>query len=321
MTGELPPLVVVLGATATGKTGLSLELAGQLNGEIINADSRQIYRGMDIGTAKATPAQRSAVPHHLLDIVNPDENPGLAEYQARAYQTINAIHTRGNVPILVGGTGQYITAVVEGWLIPRIPPNHYLRRELEDFARRHGSSALYERLVQVDAAAAAIIHPNNIRRVIRALEVYLEGGTPISELQRKHLPPYRILTIGLQMQREPLYARADKRVDDMMAAGFLEEVKSLLARGYSRDLPSMSSVGYAELAAHLLDNISLDEAVQKTKYNTHHFIRRQEVWFRGHDTGILWHNVEELNIAELIITLRNWIGGKDIGGFSTSCRG
>lgn len=309
LTGNLPPLPVILGATATGKTGLSITLAQHLRGEIINADSRQIYRRMDIGTAKATPEQRATVPHHLLDFVNPDENPGLAEYQEMAYRAIDEVHARGNLPLLVGGTGQYLTAVVEGWSIPRVPPNYTLRAELEDYARLQGQQALHNRLVQVDAEAASAIHPNNIRRVVRALEVYMESGTPISELQRKKPPPYRILTIGLQMNRDRLYERADKRVDMMMDEGFLDEVRDLLAQGYTRDLPSMSSLGYAELAAHLLDGMPLAEAVQKTKYNTHDFIRRQEVWFRGHDTGILWHNVEEMDVERLLSTLRHWTGG------------
>src|SRR5688572_249594 len=173
LTGKLPPLVVILGATASGKTGLSLVLAKHLRGEIVNADSRQIYRGMDIGTAKATPQQQQTVPHHLLDIVNPDENPGLAEYQELTYRTIEAIQARGSLPLLVGGTGQYITAVVEGWSIPRVPPNMALRAELEDFAQQQGQHALHQRLVQVDAEAASAIHPNNTRRIIRALEVYM----------------------------------------------------------------------------------------------------------------------------------------------------
>jgi tRNA dimethylallyltransferase len=309
LTGKLPPLVVILGATASGKTSLSLTLAKHLRGEIVNADSRQIYRGMDIGTAKATPAQQQAVPHHLLDLVNPDENPGLAEYQALAYRTIEAIQARGSLPVLVGGTGQYITAVVEGWSIPRVQPNLALRAELEDFAQQQGQQALHQRLAQVDAEAASAIHPNNTRRIIRALEVYLESGTPFSELQRKTPPPYRILTIGLHMNRERLYERADRRVDEMIQAGFVDEVRGLLAQSYTRDLPSMTSLGYAELAAHLLDNVPLEEAIQKTKYNTHDFIRRQEVWFRGHDTGILWHNVEEINVERLLMTLRDWTGG------------
>ncbi len=309
LAGKLPPLVVILGATATGKTGLSLELADIFGGEIVNADSRQIYRGMDIGTAKATPAQQQRIPHHLLDIATPAENPGLAEYQTLAYQAIEAIHARGRLPFLVGGTGQYLTAVTEGWSIPQVPPNPDLRAHLEEYARMYGNQALHDWLIQMDPPAAATIHPNNVRRVVRALEVYLETGTPISELQQRRPPPYRILTIGLHLRRELLYPRADQRVDEMLAAGFLAEVRRLLMEGYTPELPAMHTLGYAELGAHLLDGLPLAEAIQRTKYHTHDFIRRQEVWFRGHDHGILWHNVEGLNIAEPVTSIRAWLTG------------
>jgi tRNA dimethylallyltransferase len=303
LTGNL---LVILGPTAVGKTGLAIELAQALNGEIISADSRQIYRYMDIGTAKPTPAQRRAVPHHLLDVVNPDENLALAQYQKMAYEAIDAVHQRGRLPLLVGGTGQYITAVVEGWRIPQVPPNDRLRAELEAFAAEYGSQALHDRLRALDPTAAANINHRNVRRVVRALEVCLETGQPISELQRRHPPPYRIRTVGLTLERETLYRIADARVEQMMAEGFLDEARRLLDMGYSPKLPSMSGLGYAELSAHLAGTISLEQAVEDTKNATHDFVRRQYTWFRGHDNGILWHNRETMDIAAFMDAVARW---------------
>lgn len=307
LIGNSAPLLVILGPTAIGKTGLAIQLAQALNGEIIGADSRQIYKYMDIGTAKPTLEERQQATHHLVDFVEPDQNFALAEYQERAYQAIDNVLAQGKLPLLVGGTGQYLTAVIEGWSIPRVPPNFELRAQLEAEAEMHGNPHLHERLVKVDPDAAEKIHPNNARRVIRALEVYLETGTPISVLQQKKPPPYRIRTIGLQMEREPLYARADKRVDLMLAAGFLAEVQQLLDKGYAANLPAMSALGYRELADHLQQDADLDEMIERIKFNTHDFIRKQEIWFRGHDNGILWHNTSDLDVDSMIDTLTEWI--------------
>jgi tRNA dimethylallyltransferase len=301
------PLLIILGPTASGKTNLAIEISQAVNGEIISADSRQIYRFMDIGTAKPTPAQQAEIPHHLLDVVNPDENLSLAQYQRMAYDTITAIHERGHLPMLVGGTGQYITAVIEGWTIPEVPPNEKLRAELETFAAEHGAMALHERLTQLDPTAAANIDYRNVRRVVRALEVCLESGQAISELQRKRPLPYRMMTYGLTMDRDRLYELADLRVDQMMEQGFLEEVRQLLAAGYHRKLPSMSGLGYAQLAAHVLDDRPLANSILDTKHATHDFIRRQYTWFRGHDSGILWHNIEQLDRAALIEATARWV--------------
>ncbi len=302
-----PPLIVILGATASGKTGLALQFATALNGEIIGADSRQIYRGMDIGTAKPDVQQRRSVQHHLIDIADPDENPGLAEIQRLANAAIADIQRRGRVPLLVGGTGQYLSAIVEGWRIPVVPPNMALRAELEAFAAEQGRAALHRRLASVDPVVAARTHPNNLHRVVRSLEVWYETGQPISEMQQRQPPPWDILQIGLQLERSALHQRADRRLEAMIDAGFVEEVRALLQAGYSRDLPSMSGLGYRELAAHLLDDLPLDEAIQSAIYATHDFIRRQLTWFRGHDSGIRWHDSANLQPAALIAELRAWL--------------
>jgi tRNA dimethylallyltransferase len=290
------PLIVILGPTGVGKTGLAVQLAQVINGEIVSADSRQIYRHMDIGTAKPSTEQRVLVPHHLLDVVDPDVNLSVAQYQKLAYDSINAIHGRNRIPLLVGGTGQYITAVIEGWSIPEIPPNPALRAELEV----QDKNVLFERLQELDPVTAARIDRNNLRRVIRALEVCIESGQPFSELQQKHPPPYKITQYGLTMEREALYQQADRRVDEMMEQGFLDEVRNLLGMGYDRSLPSMTGLGYAQLAAHLLDGMPLADAVNTTKNATHDFIRRQYTWFRGHDSGILWHNIQDVRLEKLV---------------------
>lgn len=305
-TGE--PLLVVLGATAVGKTALGIALARAFDGEIVSADSRQIYREMDIGTAKPTPKQRAQAVHHLIDVVAPDEDLSLAQYQRLAYDAIADIHSRGKLPLLVGGTGQYITALLEGWSIPEVPPNPALRAELEAEAAASGVETLYARLLALDPQAADFVEPRNLRRIIRALEVCTETGQPFSAQRGKQPPPYRVLTFGLTMDREQLYARADQRVLDMIADGFLDEVHALLDKGYDRRLPSMSGLGYAQLAGHLLDGVLLDEAVRATQIATHKFIRRQDTWFRGHDHAIMWHNVDSTPRDDLIERAARWLG-------------
>ena len=307
MTGEGKPLVIVLGATGVGKTSIAIELARALNGEIVGADSRQIYRHMDIGAAKPSAAQQALVPHHLIDIAPPDYNLSLAEYQDAAHRSIEELHGRGKLPFLVGGTGQYISAVEEGWSIPRVPPNPELRAELEAYVAANSPAALHDRLRQVDPVSADRIHPNNVRRVIRALEVQIAAGKPISELQSKRPPPWRIFRLGLTLPRAQLYPRVDRRVDAMITAGFVDEVRRLLDMGYDRRLPSMSGLGYLEIAGHLLDDTPLAHAIERTKFSTHEYIRQQDVWFRGHDNGILWHNVADLDLDALTQALRDWL--------------
>ena len=312
LTGNYFPLILILGSTAVGKTKLSIELAQALNGEIIGADSRQIYRYMDIGTAKPSLEEQAQIPHHLIDFIDPDYNLTVAEYQDMAYRKIDDLHHQNKIPFLVGGTGQYLSVVAEGWSIPRVPPNPEIRAELEAYVVEHGAKALHEQLQKVDALSAEKIHPNNARRMIRALEVYRVTGEPISKLQEKKPPPYRILTLGLKLDRDILYPRADTRVDEMIEQGFIEEVQTLLDMGYNRSLPSMTGLGYLEIAEYLLDGAPREEAIQKTKFSTHNFIRRQDVWFRGHDNNILWHNVEEIDIKTVEQSICDWLEGKSV---------
>ncbi len=273
-------VIVLLGPTGVGKTPLAVDVAGALDGEIISADSRQIYRYMEIGTAKPTPAQRAAVPHHLVDIVNPDEPFTLAEFGDQARSAIEAIAARGRLPFLVGGTGQYLAALLEGWTIPRVPPQPQLRARLQKEAEEHGIGVLYRRLQKLDPAAAAKILPGNLRRIIRALEVYEVSGELFSHQARREPLPYRFLVLGLTMRREALYERVDARADAMMQAGLVDEVRSLLQRGYSWELPSMSSLGYIQFRPYFDGQATLEEAVARLKFDTHAFIRHQYTWFR-----------------------------------------
>lgn len=279
-TTQLPPLLAIVGPTAVGKTALSIALAQALNGEIVSADSRQVYRAMDIGTAKPTATERALLPHHLLDVVAPDEDFSLAVYQDQALAAIAAIAARGRVPLLVGGTGQYLAAVLEGWQIPRVEPQPELRAALGRLAEQLGGAALHTRLAQVDPAAAAGILPTNIRRVIRALEVYEVTGRPISEQQAKQPPPYHIHTLWLKLAPSELYARIDRRVEAMIVAGLVDEVRRLIERGYGWNLPAMSSLGYREFQPYFAGAAPLEDAIQRLKFNTHAFARRQPNWFR-----------------------------------------
>ena len=305
------PLIALVGPTAVGKTELSLTLAGRIQGEIVSADSRLFYRGMDIGTAKPSTEEMQRVPHHLIDLVNPDQTITLAEYQSLAYQAIDAIHARNHVPILVGGTGQYVKAVLEGWGIPRVPPSPELRAKLEADAARHGADHLHERLVEMDPVAAERIDPRNVRRVIRALEVTLLAGRPISELQTKSPPPYTILRVGLIRSRESLYERIDARIDQMLDAGLVTEVANLLEAGYSLQLPAMSALGYRQIGRYLQGESSLAEAVQQIRKETRRFVRQQSTWFRADDPVLTWFDLDLVVLVEVV----EWVLGCLLGGW------
>lgn len=286
-----PPLVVLIGPTAVGKTALGLALCRRFGGEVINADSRQVYRHMDIGTAKPGPAEQAAIPHHLLDIRDPDAVLSLAEYQAMAYGVIDDLHRRGRVPFLVGGTVLYVRGVVEGLRVPDVPPQPELRAELETFAEIHGWQALLQRLAELDPVTADRIDGKNVRRVVRALEIVITTGKSKTELEGADPPPYAMLQIGLDMPREKLYARIDRRVDAMIEAGLVDETRRLLDAGYPPILPAMTSLGYREIGAYLGGEISLDEAVAKIKTETHRFVRHQYSWFRRLQ-NVSWYSVD-----------------------------
>jgi tRNA dimethylallyltransferase len=304
---EIPPLVVIIGPTAVGKTEISIRIAERLDGEIISADSRLLYIGMDIGTSKPTSEMRARVPHHLIDVTKPDEPWSLADYRSAALDVIEGIRQRGRFPILVGGTGQYVATLVEGWSPPPKSEDLTLRSVLETFADTHGSQALHERLVDVDPIAATQIDHRNIRRVVRALEIFYVTGVPFSE-QRKVQPlAYRVLQIGLSMPRKKLYARIDKRIDTMLEAGFVDEVRELLSCGLSLDLPAMSAIGYRQIVDHLRGEISLEEAVRQIRRATRQFVRRQANWFKKDDPRIHWFEVGDGIEEEIIEVIRAWL--------------
>jgi tRNA dimethylallyltransferase len=297
------PLIVVVGPTAIGKSALSLYLADVLPGEVVSADSRQIYRGLDIGTAKVTPDEQAQVQHHLIDIVAPDQDFSLAEYQELAYAALADITRRGRWPILVGGTGQYVRAVVEGWRIPRVPPDPELRVELYAEAEREGAPVLYARLLALDPGAADLIDARNLRRVVRALEVCLKSGQPFSEQRGKDPPPYDVLQLGLTMEREALYARVDARIERMVEQGLVREVRDLIAAGYSWSLPAMSSLGYIQLEGYVEGTDSLAECVALIKRETRRFIRQQYNWFRLDDPQIHWLDVSQASLGSQALSL------------------
>jgi tRNA dimethylallyltransferase len=281
-------LIAVVGPTATGKTALAVALARAIDGEIVSADSRQVYCGMDIGTAKPTPAERALAPHHLLDVADPNQPFSLAQYIELASAALEDIWARGRQPLLVGGSGQYVRALLEGWTVPRLPPQHELRRSLEERAAREGVDALHRELARIDPQAAAGIDSRNVRRVIRALEVYKATGRPISFWQEKALPGWDTLVLGLTCPRDALYRRIDARVDGMVEAGLVDEVRGLLALGYGRELPSMSGIGYREVGQCLAGELELQAAVARIKTATHRLARQQGTWFRRDDERIRW---------------------------------
>ena len=302
----LPPLVVILGPTAVGKTELSLQLAEQLDAEIVSVDSRLFYRGMDIGTAKPTRQELQRVPHYLIDIANPDEVWSLGRFQTQAKTIIADIQQRGRLPLCVGGTGQYIRAITDGWSVPELHENPKLRKALSLWAEQIGSDGLHQRLAELDPKAAENIDPRNVRRTIRALEVIFSTGRRFSE-QRCQAPlPYRVLQIGLTRPREELFERVEKRVDVMMDAGFLNEVRRLLGT-YPPDLRSFSAIGYRQLIDHLQGECSLDEAIAEIKRMTKQFVRRQNTWFKPSDPSIQWLEMGEEPLVKALLLIANFL--------------
>lgn len=290
------PLLVIAGPTATGKTALSVALAGHLNGEVVSADSMLVYRGMDIGSAKPSMTERQGIPHHMIDVVDPDQNYNVALYQRRARECIADIHRRGKLPLLVGGTGLYIRAVIEHFTFTPAGVDLAFRRQMQELAAREGAPAVHRLLAEVDSGAAGRIHPNNLKRVIRALEVYHLTGRGMTAFRDRNgeKGDYRPVMFGLAMERTALYRRIEARVEEMLGAGLIEEVAGLLNRGFGPELPAMQGLGYKEIAAFLRAECSLEEAVELLKKNTRHFAKRQFTWFRA-DKRITWLDVEKFS--------------------------
>ena len=296
-------LLAIVGPTAAGKSEVGMGLAEALDGEIVSADSMQVYRGMDIGTAKPTAEERARVPHHLIDILDPDEAFSVADYQARADAALAAIWQRGRQPILVGGSGLYIRAVLEEMDFSLVPPDPEFRRRLLEEARSKGTRALHEWLGEVDPAAAARIHPNDQKRIIRALEVAESSwgvGSDSGKVDRERTPRYNSTQFGLTLEREELYRRIEARADRMIAGGLVEEVRGLLERGLDEDLVSIKGLGYAQIAPHVRGQIPLEEAVSRLKRDTRRFAKRQMTWFRA-DPRIEWIDVGEAGGAAAVV--------------------
>ncbi len=294
------PLVLLVGPTAVGKTEIALRLAELLDGEIVSADSRLFYRGMDIGTAKPTPEEQRHVPHHLIDVVDPDETLSLAVFQQMARAAIQDIQQRGKLPLLVGGTGQYVRAVIEAWQPPPVQPDQRLRLELERLKNERGADWLHERLRALDPRAAQNIDPRNTRRTIRALEVILTTGRRFSEQRGRGESLYDLVAVGLRRPRPELYARVDARIDAMFASGLLEEVRALLSMGYAADLPAMSAIGYRECVRVLRGEWTAEQAKAEMRRATRAYVRRQANWFKESDTNIRWFDAGDPDVTAQI---------------------
>lgn len=291
------PLIVLTGPTAVGKTKLSINLAKAVNGEIVSADSMQVYKYMDIGSAKIMTDEMQGVPHHLVDVLMPEEEFHVARFQAMAKEAMKGIYERGRVPILVGGTGFYIQAVVRDIDFTETDTDMQYRRELEDYAKEHSPQALHEKLREVDPAAADEIHANNVKRTVRALEFFYQTGTRISEHnqeQKEKESPYRTRYFVLNDIRSRLYERIDRRVEQMLDMGLVEEVRMLQRRGLTKEMVSMQGLGYKEILDYLDGRCSLEEAVYTLKRDTRHFAKRQLTWFRR-EKDVIWVNKNEFD--------------------------
>lgn len=275
-----PAVVAILGATATGKTDTAIALAREFNGEVVSIDSRYLYRGLDIGTAKPSRDERRQAPHHLIDILDPREDYSLALFQRDAYRAIDDILRRGRLPVLAGGTPLYVRAVLEGWRIPAAPPDPEFRREMERYVDQHGREALHERLQAIDPVAAGRTPAANVRRVIRALEIFHQTGRAMSEIEGKDPPPWDILRIGLHIERNTLFDRIDRRADQMLEQGLVDEVARLLEEGVPPDCTAMQSIGYQEVVPFLRGEYGYAEMVRRIKFATHRYVRHQLTWLR-----------------------------------------
>ncbi|MGB2965693.1 MAG: tRNA (adenosine(37)-N6)-dimethylallyltransferase MiaA [Anaerolineales bacterium] len=306
-TQDNKPLIVMVGPTAVGKTEISLRVAEQLRGEIISADSRLFYRGMDIGTAKPTPEELNRVPHHFINISEPDQDWSLAVYLPNAVAVIQEIHSRKNLPFLVGGTGQYIQAVVQGWQLPPIKPDPALRNILGRWAEQVGVEGIRARLTELDPEAAEGIDGPNLRRMIRALEVTLSSGKKFSEQKKQKGAPYQVLQIGLTRPREDLYQRIDLRIERMLEQGLVREVQALLDNGFSTELSSMSAIGYKQIVNFLSGKCSLEESVQQIRSKTRKYIRQQANWFQENDPDINWFSAVDDPTDQIINEIQQFL--------------
>jgi tRNA dimethylallyltransferase len=305
---QKPPVIVICGPTGIGKTAAAVAAAETFGGEIISADSMQVYRFMDIGTAKPTIEERARAPHHLIDVVDPDEDFDAARFSRTAREIAVALARRGALPIVAGGTGLYIKAMLYG-LFRAEPPDPLTRQRLKQEAVAVGSKELHRRLAGIDATAAGRIHPHDTFRVIRALETATATGEPITDHHRRHgfrESPFRVMKIGLDMDRQALYDRIDGRVDTMVNAGLLDEVRGLLSRGYGADLKSMQSLGYRHMVDFAAGRLTWEEAVRTLKRDTRRYAKRQLTWFRA-DKEIVWCAPENLKalFSKIDAFLRN----------------
>ena len=289
------PMIILTGPTAVGKTDLSIQLAKAINGEIISADSMQVYRHMDIGSAKVTPEEMDGVPHHLIDVLEPEEEFNVVVFQKLAKEALTGIYERGHIPIIVGGTGYYIQALLYDIDFTENDGDTAIRRELEKLAQTQGAGCLHQMLQEIDPESAAAIHQNNVKRVIRAIEFYRQTGKKISlhnEQEREKQSPYQFLYYVLDTDRKTLYERIDRRVDLMMEHGLVDEVKHLADMGCTRDMVSMQGLGYKEILDYLSGEIPLEEAVYILKRDTRHFAKRQITWFKR-ERDVRWLELEQ----------------------------
>lgn len=308
MVDDRQPLIVISGPTGVGKTRSAVHVARQFDGEIVNADSRYLYRGFDIGTAKPTPDELAAVPHHLIDILPPDGEMSLATFQALATATIREIQQRGHLPILVGGSVLYVNAIVEGWAIPEVPPDPEFRARSERQVVEDGGAALREELRRVDPVVWQR-SGSNMRRVIRALEIYRATGIPMSALESRGEAPFRALELALTLERDALYQRLDRRIDAQVEHGLVDEVRSLLASGVSRDAPAMSSIGYRQLIGWLDGAGTLEEAVARIRADTRRYVRHQLTWLRRNPRKIEIDVANPDHDAQIIALVRAFLFG------------
>ncbi|WP_100404403.1 tRNA (adenosine(37)-N6)-dimethylallyltransferase MiaA [Bacillus solitudinis] len=304
-------LIVIVGPTAVGKTALGVYLAKELNGEVISGDSMQVYKGMDIGTAKVTEEEQEGVPHHLIDIKNPDESFSVAEFQERCLPLISFLNEESKLPLLVGGTGLYVNAVIHqfDFLKKPIEDTDY-RQSLEQFAAEYGAEKLYQKLLDVDEGASELIHPNNIRRVIRALEVYHTTGIPFSLQQTEEnvQSPYDVIMIGLTLDRSELYSRIEQRVDKMIEDGLFEEVKMLFDKGID-NCQSIQAIGYKEIYDYFKGNSSREESIHRLKQNSRRYAKRQLTWFRN-KANATWFDMTNQSKDEIFHEIRKFVEGK-----------